>query len=172
VSEKDINKISHKELVVVGDHWLKKRGAGVTMREIGAYTYNNENPDVIGWVSSHSVLIECKVSRADFLSDKKKRFRANPDIGMGDFRIYLCPTGIINPNDLPENWGLLWYDGNKTKKICGISKSYNITTWSRDVKKFTKCRRSEASMLYSGCRRMVIQGKFDGIYEKQDIVQS
>jgi len=35
-----------------------------------------EIPDVIGFGSGFSIVIECKVSRADFLQDKKKPHRA------------------------------------------------------------------------------------------------
>lgn len=163
-------KVTHKELTFLGEKWLKKRGAGVVMREIRAYTRNNENPDIIGWVNSTSVMIECKTSRADFHADKKKLFRRFPEKGMGDFRIYLCPEGIIKPEDLPENWGLLWYDGKRIKTIHGMPKSYRITGWSYDTPKFEKCLQSEHDMLYSGCRRLATQGFFDKIYDSSSVI--
>jgi len=69
----------------------------------------DENPDVIGWASgTGSVLIECKLSRADFLTDAKKAVRKNPRTGMGQRRYYLCPPEVIQVKDLPSKWGLLW----------------------------------------------------------------
>ncbi|NEH32643.1 hypothetical protein [Rhizobium ruizarguesonis] len=35
---------------------------------------------------------------------------AQPQRGMGHYRSYLCPKGLITPEDVPENWGLIWYD--------------------------------------------------------------
>ena len=55
-------------------------------------------------------MIEVKVGRGDFLRDKKKSFRINPQEGVGEFRYYLCPTGLIKGVELPENWGLLYYN--------------------------------------------------------------
>ncbi|EEO7295542.1 hypothetical protein G6599_004807, partial [Salmonella enterica] len=49
---------------------------------------------------------EVKVSRSDFLRDKHKPHRQRG--GLGDYRYYMCPEGIINISDLPDRWGLLW----------------------------------------------------------------
>jgi hypothetical protein len=69
----------------------------------------DENPDVIGWApGAGSVLIECKLSRADFLKDASKTVRRNPRAGMGQRRYYLCPFDLIQVKDLPPKWGLLW----------------------------------------------------------------
>src|SRR5664279_4532997 len=59
-------------------------------------TAADENPDVIGWVpGADSVLIECKLTRADFLRDATKAVRRNPRAGMGQRRYYLCPPDVI-----------------------------------------------------------------------------
>jgi hypothetical protein len=44
------------------------------------------------------------------LRDSKKPFRKFADMGMGEYKYYLCPEGLITENDLPELWGLLWID--------------------------------------------------------------
>lgn len=69
---------------------------------------------MIGFNSCNSVLIEVKVSRPDFLRDKKKIFRRNPHMGMGQFRYYCCPIGLIKTDELPDGWGLL-YENEKGK---------------------------------------------------------
>jgi hypothetical protein len=71
-----------------------------------------EHPDVFGIRSGASVLAEAKVSRSDFLSDKNKSFRQNPELGMGTFRCYFIPvdTEIITVDDLPAYWGLIEVD--------------------------------------------------------------
>ena len=90
----------------MGVRWLS-RHCLVVLYEFA--TAADENPDVIGWaLGAGSVLIECKLSRSDFLRDKAKTVRRNPREGMGQRRYYLCPPGLIQVKDLPPKWGLLW----------------------------------------------------------------
>lgn len=77
-----------------------------------------ECPDVFGFGCQYTELIEVKLSRSDFLADKKKYWRINKEFGIGQFRSYLCPIGVIEPKDLPENWGLYYVnDKNKIQMI-------------------------------------------------------
>lgn len=76
--------LTHRDLVLRAEKWLNNAGCHVTFRELCACTSNNENPDVIGWVGGHSIMIECKTSRSDFHADKNKLFRHFPERGMGD----------------------------------------------------------------------------------------
>lgn len=66
-------------------------------------------------------IIEVKTSHSDFLADQKKWVRTKAaeaaDKQMGNFRYYLCPEGIIKEEELPENWGLLVWDGKKIRKV-------------------------------------------------------
>jgi hypothetical protein len=65
-------------------------------------------PDAIGWKRAcHSVLVECKVTRSDFLADRAKPFRLKPDQGVGCERFYLVSAGMVRGEDLPTGWGLL-----------------------------------------------------------------
>lgn len=69
-------------------------------------TYGNEIPDVWasnGWSAS---IVEVKTSRSDFLRDRAKKCRQNPIEGIGNFRWYFAPQGIIKEDELPEDWGL------------------------------------------------------------------
>jgi len=111
--------VTHAELVEIGRRWLLRpwrsgKGSGhgacrIILTELSAYTTHGEIPDVLGFDSgkSHSILIECKTSRADFLADAKKPFRTNPAQGIGTQRWFLVPAGVLTAEDLPENWGLL-----------------------------------------------------------------
>ena len=63
------------------------------------------------------MLIECKVSRADFLSDREKPFRRDPTLGMGCERLYLTPAGLIGADDLPPRWGLLECKGREVSLV-------------------------------------------------------
>lgn len=77
-----------------------------------------ENTDVWGLGNyNESAVIEVKVSHADFLADQKKACRSKEaeekGYQAGTFRWYLCPEGIIKPEELPEKWGLLYWNGKK-----------------------------------------------------------
>lgn len=100
-------KKQHARLVGHAVHWLRSHyKCGVILSE--QYCATGEVPDVIGWKGfCRSVLVECKVSRGDFLADAAKPFRQSPEEGMGGERFYLAPAGVIRREDLPKHWGLL-----------------------------------------------------------------
>ena len=100
---------THKKLVRRMADWLKgTKRMTVVCAELVAYTRNNETPDVIAWKNgAASILVEVKVTRADFSADRKKTFRRLPRKGMGDRRYMAAPPGMIKPEELPDGWGLL-----------------------------------------------------------------
>lgn len=100
-------KYTHSQLIDIAYKWaLKNRPIGCAFKDMRSYS--NETADVIGFGGSGlSVLIEVKVSRSDFLADRKKPFRINPALGMGSERYYCCPDGLIKVDDLPFGWGLI-----------------------------------------------------------------
>lgn len=103
--------MTHQELVQSAYRWvLKATSCGMAVRELTTAATNGEYPDVLGFGSGMSVLVECKVSRSDFLADKRKPFRQQPQLGMGTYRFYCCPTDLIRETDLPPNWGLIYVD--------------------------------------------------------------
>ena len=103
--------MQHSTLVAIGVRWLSRK-CSVVLSEFAAS--GAENPDVIGWgASAGSVVIECKVSRSDFLADAQKPARRHPGSGMGHRRYYLCPPDVIQVKDLPARWGLLWAGGGQ-----------------------------------------------------------
>jgi hypothetical protein len=98
--------MQHSTLVAMGVRWLSRQ-CSVVLYEFA--TPADENPDVIGWIGgAGSVLIECKLTRSDFLRDAAKAVRKNPRAGMGQRRYYLCPAELIQVKELPPKWGLLW----------------------------------------------------------------
>jgi hypothetical protein len=98
--------VTHSHLVHKAVQWLRSYRCGVILSEqAGA---SGEMPDAIGWKRAcHSVLVECKTSRADFLADREKPFRQKSQLGMGCERFYLTPSGLLRPEELPGGWGLL-----------------------------------------------------------------
>jgi hypothetical protein len=100
--------MQHSTLVSLGVRWLN-RHCSVVLYEFAAA--GRENPDVIGWAAgADSIVIECKLTRSDFLRDAAKGARKIPKAGMGRRRYYLCPAGVIQLKDLPARWGLLWVE--------------------------------------------------------------
>ena len=90
--------------------WLRRYRCGVVLSEQACVS--GEMPDAIGWKKAcRSVLVECKVTRSDFLADRAKPWRRQPEIGVGSERYYLAPQGTIGIEELPRGWGLL--------EICG-----------------------------------------------------
>lgn len=110
--------------------------------EIG--TDGFELPDVIGWnTSGTSWLIEVKASRADFLVDRKKVFRQEPSLGLGNFRWYAAPPGLVKPEEMPLGWGLLEVHP-KTLRVLRKPTQFHLNVASS---------RREKALLVSGFRR-------------------
>jgi hypothetical protein len=108
--------MTHAFLVRKAVDWLRRYGCGVVISEQACIS--GEMPDAIGWKRAcHSVLVECKVSRADFLADRAKPFRHRPETGVGSERFYLVPRGLVAVGDLPAGWGLLEHYNRKIEVI-------------------------------------------------------
>jgi hypothetical protein len=107
--------MKHERLVARAVEWLRSSyRCGIVLSE--QYCATGEVPDVIGWKAScQSVLVECKVSRSDFLADAHKPFRLAPEDGLGSKRLYMAPVGIIAPSELPKFWGLLECKGREVR---------------------------------------------------------
>jgi hypothetical protein len=89
---------------------------------------SGEMPDAIGWKrANHSVLVECKVTRADFLADRGKPFRAKPEQGVGSERFYLTPPGLVKVEELPVGWGLLELRRGRVEMVGASAKNLRTT---------------------------------------------
>lgn len=106
--------MNHSDLCKLALSWLKRpnsrkgHGCAVALSECRT-GWDGEIPDAIGFRTtapqSGSVLIEVKTSRADFLADKDKPHRQSG--GVGDWRYYMAPEGVLQLSDMPERWGLI-----------------------------------------------------------------
>jgi hypothetical protein len=105
--------VTHQQLVRMAEHWLRRSyRCGIVLSEQSCAS--GETPDVIAWKGRcRSVLVECKISHADFLADREKPFRKCPELGMGCERFYLAPAMLIGKKELPEKWGLLEVKGRE-----------------------------------------------------------
>ena len=98
--------MTHAQLVERAVRWLRSYRCGVVLSEQACVS--GEMPDAIGWKrANHSVLVECKVTLADFLVDRGKPFRQKPEQGVGCERFYLTPPALVKLEELPASWGLL-----------------------------------------------------------------
>jgi hypothetical protein len=128
--------LSHDQLVARAVRWLLSSGrCGVAVPEL--VTSTSERPDAMGWRGQGMicVLVECKATRSDFLADRKKPFRRDPGEGVGNKRYFMTPPGLINPFELPENWGLLEVRG-KIVKVVRDSGDFEISLSNSKSERF------------------------------------
>ena len=108
--------VTHAKLVSLAVMWLRRYRCGVVLSEQACAS--GEMPDAIGWKKAcHSVLVESKISRADFLADRGKTCREQPETGVGCERYYLAPRGLIRIEELPAGWGLLELCGREINRV-------------------------------------------------------
>jgi len=150
----------HEALCAKGVTWLKRNGFSVAAMNVWAYG-SRERVDCIGYRHQCSALIEVKVSRSDFLADKKKPERQSG--GVGTYRFYLAPTGILDIVDLPAGWGLLEFTGKSVKMVHGptgnrwpASENAVGTNWEPFA--HTSCNMAERSILYAIARKAISKG--------------
>ena len=122
--------MTHAQLVERAVRWLRSYRCGVVLSEQACVS--GEMPDAIGWKrASHSVLVECKVTRADFLADRDKPFRRKPEQGVGSERFYLTPPGLVKVAELPAGWGLLELRRGRVEMVQPSAKNLRTATGFR-----------------------------------------
>jgi hypothetical protein len=157
--------LTHRELCQIAYKFLKRNGFKVCFHDrFIAVTSTGEQPDAMGFRNSASCLIEAKCSRADLLADRKKRFRKNPSLGMGDWRFFISEPGIISVEDLPPGWGLLHVVNGRVRKVHGWPKG-NCCWGNPDDKPFTGNKQVECDYMLSALRRMELRGHLNEIYD-------
>lgn len=149
--------MSHALCVKMASEYMHKR-AEVVLPEF--FSHNAELPDVIAFNGRYSTVIECKVSRSDFLKDRHKSFRINPNQGMGDYRYYCAPKGLINPSELPRDWGLIEIlPSNKMRKCVDSNHVFKKNIEAEHYLLFYYARRA----YYAGVHNDVLKYRgFDG----------
>jgi len=155
----------HDELVEMAYKWvLKSTSCGCAFKELRGLTSNGEFPDIIGFGSGgHSVLVEVKASRNDFLGEqKRKKFRVNPELGMGTQRFYFTVPGVIKEGELPKGWGLVEIGKQCKPRVVYNPYKGNITERHAG---FVKNFKAEHEIMYSALRRLHLRGLIDEIYK-------
>jgi hypothetical protein len=157
--------MTHAELVEIAYRWLlKAQGCQFAFKELVTAGY--EIPDAIGFRGGGtSILVECKASRADFLGDKKKPHRVNPGMGMGTYRYYLCPTGMIKADELPPGWGLVYVGAQGAARQVHGPKGNCYYERDNPFRFNDKDQRAEIKMMMSALRRLHLREMLPLIYE-------
>ena len=138
--------MTHAQLIDRAVRWLRWYRCGVVLSEQACT--NGEMPDAIGWKQAcHSVLVECKVTRADFLADRAKPFRAKPEKGVGSERFYLTPPSLVKPEELPSGWGLLELRRGRVEMVHPSAKNLRTAAGFR----------SEMNLLLASLRRVEVR---------------
>ena len=138
--------MTHAKLVSLAVTWLRRYRCGVVLSEQACVS--GETPDAIGWKKAcHSVLVEGKVSRSDFLADRNKPFRQKSTLGVGCERYYLAPRGLIRLEELPAGWGLLEVFGREVERLKPSAKNLRTAAGFQ----------SEMNLLLSSLRRVEIR---------------
>lgn len=153
--------LGHAALVRMAERWLTRQGCGIVFRDSFAPPVpTGEIPDAIGWRHTLSILVECKTSRADFLADSCKPFRAWPGKGMGDWRFMLCEPGLLGIGEMPDGWGLLYATPTGVKAVHGMPSGGR---WGLN-KPFSGNKACEMEMMYAALRRFAVRGHLSQVY--------
>jgi len=135
-------KLSHEDLRKRAVKWLTNtKRCSVVLSEMVTAAW--ETPDAIGWKGAGSILVECKVSRADFFRNADKpSVRAGRC--MGTQRFFLVPHGLVAKSDMERfpDYGLM-----------SVGESGNIQVITEAPHR-TSNERSEIAMLVSALRRV------------------
>tara|TARA_Y100001001_G_C7960137_1_gene292214 strand:+ start:523 stop:1185 length:663 start_codon:yes stop_codon:yes gene_type:complete len=144
---------SHHDLCKKASAWLKRSysqsgpGCNLAFSEVISSSNGGEIPDAIGFRTAYgneSFLVEVKVSENDFFADRKKPHRTIPSQGMGNYRYYLAPEGMIKVTQLPEKWGLIEVGArSKLKLVHG----YGHENWKKEPWYMDSNRDAEIGLL-------------------------
>lgn len=158
--------MTHDDLVEYAHEYLiQTLGCKFAFRDLHAQT--TERPDALGFYSIYkTILIECKVSRSDFHADQQKPHRQNGR-GMGNFRFYMAPRGLLDSDEMPSGWGLIravqGEDGLKGRRVHGPSGP--PSKWGRPEWYHEPQRKWERKMMFKALRRTHLRGNMEDIYD-------
>jgi len=156
--------LTHSDVINYASKWVKRKFPLVFKEWAWS---GQEQPDIFAVNYSNSCIVEAKVSRSDYRADFKKPFRKDISLGMGDFRFYACPEGLITLDDFTEqmksNWGLLYI--NEKGKVKCIHNPFcehpDGNIWHNQN---IKCKKAEYGIMYS------IMRKFTEINKQQESI--
>ncbi|HEX8267395.1 MAG TPA: hypothetical protein VF596_18490 [Pyrinomonadaceae bacterium] len=110
----------HKTIKMKAVEYLANKGYHVARHEVRDGWYGIIDAWGIRPNNCYSMGIEVKVSRSDWRAAKWKDYKTESErsqkhpfgyTGTNEL-YYACPTGLIQPNEVSESVGLLWYNAN------------------------------------------------------------
>ena len=103
--------VLHKELKDIAMRWMKKQVTDIVCPEV---EFKNIKciADVVGinFKRKEVRVIEIKSTRSDFIRDKKLFEEKTTYFYHSHYCYIMCPKNIINIDDIPYGYGLLWVD--------------------------------------------------------------
>ncbi|KKN96679.1 hypothetical protein LCGC14_0163230 [marine sediment metagenome] len=151
--------LDHDELVRRAIKWLTIQHCKAVASEFPMHA--GEEPDAFGWLGNGwSILVECKATKGDFYSDRRKKYR-NPGFGVGQERWYMCQPGVLEAEDVEKHgWGLLYCTPKNIRKICLPPKTMTVpASKSPERRVFDESvRKREMGALVRLIRRAQIKG--------------
>lgn len=144
-----VESMTHDDIADFTAKNLKSKGWHVTFSNM-TDPIQHEQPDALGInIYGDSILCEVKTSRSDFMADAKKEFRLYPERGMGDYRVYVTPKGLLSPQELPYGW-MLWEVHGRVRPIMKVikgkkdtKKKHPIYSWSSTVSEYPNTNEEE-----------------------------
>lgn len=80
---------------------------------------------------------EVKISRADFLRDKKKKkwemFKWKPKEKLPNYVSFACPEGLIKINEIPKACGLYYYHNGEITEVRAPRQIHDVKKNSYDI---------------------------------------
>ncbi len=153
--------LTHDEIGEVAVKKLKALGYIASLANITSAAAG-EQPDALGVKAcGESFLVEVKVSRNDFMADKKKTWRQDGNTAIGNYRAYLTPAGLLKPEEIPYGWQL-WEVHGKTKPVVKIIKGELVKRETRGcttygIKHYPNCSLKEVQHFYNkSCPRSAL----------------
>lgn len=108
--------VAHRDLKNRAESYLMNKGYWICGVEVpmplgvcDAWGMNHSSDYVKG--NFDAMAIEVKVSRTDFRS-RSQQYKELSSIPLGNYQYILCPAGMIQPEEMHHEWGLLWGTDN------------------------------------------------------------
>lgn len=150
-------KMTHSSLIKRAERWCRKsKRCPIVLTEFVSSAY--EVPDVIAWIRGASILIECKATRADFLSDFRSKPHRRNSNSMGRERFYFVPAGLVDAGEVPKGWGLIFCHGRQVRIVKNAQPRPD-----------TEYRVAEYPLLLSIARRVELRGLMSEIRDATTI---
>lgn len=133
----------HKKLKDIGMIWLRTRCIDLVSKEV-KYKNMRSIADVVGinYKRKEVRIIECKASREDYFRDKKLMDLTQSYYMHCQYFYILCPENILNINDVPKEYGLLWLMPNNEIIVKRNPTKYTGKTKTQLQTSIKRCSRS------------------------------